>query len=84
MASDGGVAAKLAGAKAALKNADNSNVSTKSGQPFGSPVKAAPQHEYSHAPYSLAQQAKDTGEDVSKGLAAKQKNISDYAAATKD
>lgn len=83
MASDGGVRAKLEGAKAALKNADNSNVSTKTGHPFGDTPKP-PAHEYSHAPYSLAQQAKDTGEDVSKGLAAKQKNISDYVNAPKD
>jgi hypothetical protein len=82
VASDGGVTAKLAAAKKALENADKSNVSTRTGHPFGE-TKAPAHHEYSQAPYSLVQQAKDTGEDVSKGIAAKQKNIGDYVGATK-
>jgi hypothetical protein len=83
MASDGGVTAKLASAKKALENADKSNVSTKSGHPFGSPAPAPKPHEFSHAPYSLVQQAKDTGSDVAHGIAANKKNVSDYVEATK-
>lgn len=38
---DGGVTKKLAGAKKALTNADNSNVSTRNGKPFGSATPGA-------------------------------------------
>lgn len=82
MADDGGVAAKLAGATAALKRANNSNVSTRSGQPFG--------HSYSEAPYSMARAAtkpaapakpKSTGEDIAEGLASKKQNVEAYTKA---
>lgn len=76
MPDDGGVSAKLAGAKKALENANNSNVSTRSGHPFG---------------YSVARAARPDkpkpmtpGEDVAHGLQSNRDNVDTYIKATKD
>ena len=60
MASDGGVTAKLASAKAALAGASGSNVSTRSGHPFEA------QHEYSKAPYSIVHKIRDAVSSAAK------------------
>ncbi len=58
---DGGVAAKLAGAKKALEAVNNSNVSPKS-SPF------APGHEFSHAPYSMVKKPNPAPKPVETGI----------------
>jgi hypothetical protein len=62
MADDGGVAAKLAGAKATLDSVNNSNVSAKQ-SPF------APKHEFSNASYKLAKSAGKSGGTSDSGIA---------------
>jgi hypothetical protein len=81
---DGGVAAKLAEAKAALTGASNSNVS-----PTKSPYAPPPSYAAPHAirkgggPKPPAPKPGVSGEveSAAAGLAAKQKNVDDYKAA---
>jgi hypothetical protein len=79
MASDGGVAGKLASAKAALEHANKTFPSSR-------PVV---QHEFSQAPYAVATKSreglglKEGGEDINKGLAERQRNVKEYTDATK-
>jgi hypothetical protein len=60
----------LADAHKVLDSANKSNVSTRSGHPFGdAPVStSAPAHEYSQAPYRLASQARQDAKDVGVGI----------------
>lgn len=71
MASDS-IAAKLAGAKATLAEADKK---------FPSPPKAPPitqqaTHEFAHTPYSIVN--KKTGVTTPEDLAAKKQNVDEY------
>jgi hypothetical protein len=77
MPDDGGVSAKLAGAKKALSGATS----------FTTSVEGHPHHEFSGASYKMAHQAskpaakpaqKSTGEDVAEGLKAKRENVEAY------
>ena len=74
MADDGGVAAKLAGAKKALESANNSNVSTKSGHPFG--------NDYAVVRAATKPKPMTPGEDVAHGLQANRDNVDTYVKAT--
>ena len=81
MSDDGGVAAKLAGAKKVLSGA----------QSFTKSVEGHSPSTFSNASYKLAHQAskstekpasKSTGENVAAGLEAKRKNIEEYSKAS--
>jgi hypothetical protein len=62
---DGGVAAKLAGAKKALQAADTSNVSTRSGQPFGpSYTQARAARKEPKSDTGILQEASSTGAGI--------------------
>lgn len=76
MASDGGVSAKLASAKAAIEGASNSNVSTRSGHPFET-------HEYAKAPYSIVHKIRDAVSSAAKPETDSMKEAHETGAAIK-
>ena len=78
MADDGGVQAKLEGAKKALENAAHSNVSAKA-SPFA-PKPSYKQVQTERKSGASSTSLGDEAKSAAAGLAAKQKNVSDYAA----
>jgi hypothetical protein len=87
MPNDGGVSAKVAGAKKALEDAKNSNVSTRSGKPFaGAPSgKAAEPAKKPGILEGLKKFADDRSaeaDNLSAGLKYKRENVEQYAKAS--
>lgn len=84
---DGGVAKKVAGAKKALASANNSNVSTRSGKPFGDAGAAAAEPAKKKPGIleglkSMADQRSKEADSTAEGLKAKQDNVDAYKKAT--
>jgi hypothetical protein len=61
---DGGVSEKLVGAKKALAAANNSNVATRSGNPFSSASYSMVRQPQPRPQSSLADEAKSAGEGI--------------------
>jgi hypothetical protein len=87
MPNDGGVSAKVAGAKKALEDANNSNVSTRSGKPFagapsGKVAEPAKKPGILEGLKKFAADRSAEADNLSAGLKYKRENVEQYAKAS--